>query len=118
MITKMDKELICRQEAENDGQTVNLYFDEMAGVYLAFGWSAYYVTMVVDPKITFSEAVQMPVALLDRDEIKELRFSMKMLSHTPRCDYRFQIRERVGSAGYDRWLHESLKGGRLGVCAL
>ncbi len=43
---------------------------------------------------------------------------MKMLSHTPKCDYRFQIRERVGSAGYDRWLHESLKGGGLGVCAL
>ena len=105
----MDKEIIKKQELENDGQTVNLYYDEMIGLYLAYGWSAYYVTMVVDPKIAFSEVMEMPVALLDWEEIKELRFSMKMLSHTPKCDYRFQMREHVGSAGYDRWLREALK---------
>lgn len=54
----------------------------MTGLYLAYGWSAYYVTMVVYPKIAFSEVMEMLVALLDWGEIKELRFSMKMLSHT------------------------------------
>ena len=41
----MDKEKIAQQEAANDGQTINLYYDEMVGVYLAFGLSAYYATM-------------------------------------------------------------------------
>ena len=45
----MDKELIMQQEAANDGQTIHLYYDEMVGVYLAFGLSAYYTTMVVTP---------------------------------------------------------------------
>lgn len=110
----MDKEIIKKQELENDGQTVNLYYDEMIGLYLAYGWSAYYVTMVVDPKIAYSEVMEMPVALLDWEEIKEMRLSTKLLAHTPKRDYRFQIRERVGDAGYDRWLREALKNQQKG----
>ncbi len=44
----MDKEQIIKSEKENDGQTVYMYFDPMAGVYAAYGQSAYYATMVVN----------------------------------------------------------------------
>ena len=43
----MDIELVKQLETANDGQTIHLFFDETVGVYLAFGLSAYYTTMVV-----------------------------------------------------------------------
>ena len=38
----MDKNEITLSEVGNDGKSVFLYYDAMAGVYLAFGLSAYY----------------------------------------------------------------------------
>ena len=53
----MNKDLILQQESANDGQTVYLFYDDMAGLYLAFGLSAYYVTMVTNPVISYSDAI-------------------------------------------------------------
>ena len=55
----MDKNTITLQEMGNDGQSVFLYYDAMAGVYLAYGLSAYYTTMVMDPYMSYSEEMQM-----------------------------------------------------------
>jgi len=54
----MDKTKIMQLEAANDGQTVYLFYDEMAGLYLAFGLSAYYVTMVTNPFVTHHMSVR------------------------------------------------------------
>lgn len=69
----MDKDKITLQEKTNDGQSVFLYYDAMAGVYLAFGLSAYYTTFVTNSFMSYSEVMQMPVALLKRNNIKSLR---------------------------------------------
>ena len=39
----IDKEIIAKNEAENDGKTIYLYYDDIAGMYMAFGLSAYYI---------------------------------------------------------------------------
>lgn len=103
----MDIDLIKQQEEVNDGQTIHLFYDEMVGVYLAFGFSAYYSTMVVEPFISYSNALEMPVALLDRLQIKFLRQSVTKLEHQPQAYYRFRLRTKVGSAGYERWRKET-----------
>lgn len=110
----MDKRVIKQQEAENDGQSVFLYYDAMAGVYLAFGLSAYYTTMVTEPYISYSEEMQMPVALLRREHILILRQSMKKVEHQPQTYYRFRLRSKVGTAGYERWLKETF-GDSVGI---
>lgn len=103
----MDKNAIKLQEAANDGQSVFLYFDTTAGVYLAFGLSAYYTTMVTEPDISYSEEMQMPVALLNRLQIKFLRQSLTKVEHQPQTYYRFRLRSKVGTAGYERWMKET-----------
>ena len=45
----MDIESVKQIESANDGQTIHLFYDEVVGVYLAFGLSAYYTTMSVSP---------------------------------------------------------------------
>ena len=86
----MDKDKITLQEETNDGQSVFLYYDAMAGVYLAYGLSAYYTTMVTDPYMSYSELMHMPVALLRRNHIKDLRQSLVKLEHTQKQYYHFQ----------------------------
>lgn len=99
----IDKETIIKDETENDGQTIHLYFDDITGLYIAFGKSAYYSTMVTDPFMSYSEAMQMPVALLRREHVLYLRQSLKIKDHSIRSYYRFAMREQVGEAGYQRW---------------
>ena len=102
----MDIELVKQQEKANDGQTIHLYYDGMVGVYLAFGLSAYYTTMVVEPFMSYSDALEMPVALLNRDQVKFLRQSVTKVEHQPQSYYRFRLRTKVGDAGYERWRKE------------
>lgn len=110
----MDKNAIKIQEAANDGQSVFLYYDAMAGVYLAFGLSAYYTTMVTEPYISYSEEMQMPVALLNRLQIKFLRQSLTKVEHQPQTYYRFRLRSKVGTAGYERWMKDTF-GDSVGI---
>lgn len=105
----MDKNAITLQEVGNDGRSVFLYYDAMAGVYLAFGLSAYYTTMVTDPYMSYSEDMQMPVALMRRNHINVLRQSLKKVEHVEKVYYRFQLRQTVGEAGYDRWAQTMLE---------
>ena len=105
----MDKDTITLQEVGNDGPSIFLYYDAMAGVYLAYGLSAYYTTMVTEPYMSYSEEMQMPVALLRRENILYLRQSLKKVEHTQKSFYRFQLRVPVGEAGYSRWAQNILK---------
>lgn len=105
----MDIELIKQQEAANDGQTIHLFYDEVIGLYLAFGLSGYYSTMVISPYMSYSDALKMPVALLNRSDIKNLRQSVTKLEHLPQSYYRFRLRSKIGTAGYARWLKDTFQ---------
>lgn len=105
----MDKEIISKQEETNDGQSVFLYYDAMAGVYLAYGLSAYYTTLVTDPYMSYSEEMKMPVALLRRNHVNDLRQGLTKVEHTIKNFYRFSLRYKLGEEGYDRWSKKILK---------
>lgn len=90
-------------EAANDGETVNLFYDDMAGLYLAFGLSAYYVTMVTSPFMSYSKAMDMPVALLRRSHILSLRQALTKTDHVRKSHYVFRMRQKIGDAGYETW---------------
>ena len=99
----MNKELIAQQEAANDGQSIFLYYDGMAGMYLAFGLSAYYVTMVIEPFLSFSDEMQMPVAVLRKEHVLWLRQGLHKVEHRRKEFYRFAMKDYVGKDGYQRW---------------
>ena len=99
----MDKIKIMQLEAANDGQTVYLFYDDMAGLYLAFGLSAYYVTMVTNPFMSYSDATGMPVALLKRSHILLLRQALTKVDHVQKSYYMFRMRQKIGDAGYETW---------------
>ena len=99
----MDKNQITLQEVGNDGQSIFLYYDDMAGLYLAYGLSAYYTTLVTEPYMSYSDDMQMPVALLRREHILYLRQSLKKVAHSQHSFYQFQTRTQIGEEGYAKW---------------
>lgn len=104
----MDKETIRQLETANDGQSVHLFYDDLAGLYLAFGLSAYYATMVVNAHVSYSDALEMPVVLLRKGHVNSLRQAMTKVEHTQHAYYHFRIRTRVGTEGYDKWMKIAL----------
>ncbi|MDE5570984.1 MAG: hypothetical protein K2I86_02875 [Prevotella sp.] len=105
----MDTDKILIQEGGNDGQSIFLYYDAMAGVYTAYGLSAYYTTLVSEPRVSYSEALQKPVALLWREHVLSLRQSLEKVEHTQKSFYRFRMRVPIGDAGYGRWAEKVLE---------
>ena len=92
------------KEATNDGQSVFLFYDERYGMYTAFGWSAFYSTMVIDPILSYSDELQMPVALIPRDMIRSLRQSLTKVEHEVKKHYVFRLKRKIGNAGYQTWV--------------
>lgn len=103
----IEKDIILEKETGNDGQSVFLFYDERYGMYTAFGWSAYYTTMVVDPILSYSDELQMPVALIPRNMIRSLRQSLTKVEHEVKSYYVFMLKRKVGSAGYQKWVKDN-----------
>ncbi len=100
----MIKDRIQRMESSNDEQTINLFYDETLGQYVAFGLSAYYTTLVTDPYAVYSEEMDMPMVRLEAQDIKAISQKMKLIKHEAKTYYKFQLQNRVGQ----RWYHTSV----------
>ena len=101
--TDMDKNVISLEEHGNDGKSVFLYYDAMAGVYLAYGLSAYYTTMVTDPYMSYSEEMEMPVALMRKTDVWDLRSSTIKIEHNYHNYYRLELKREMDLEDYVRW---------------
>lgn len=102
----MDKDLAIKKELENDGQSIFLFFDDFYDLYVAFGLSAYYATMVVDPYLTYSESLNQAIAFFNKAQIRIMRQSLNKIEHTSGCFYEFRTRIPIGNDGYEKWKNE------------
>lgn len=95
------KDKIALHEAGNDGRTLFLYYDGLAGLYLAFGLSPTTLRWW-EPCLSYSDEQQMPVALLQRDHILLLRQGLEKVEHRTRHSFRFCMRTtgESGTADY------------------
>lgn len=105
----MNRELVLINENIESSQHVHLYFDNEVGFYVAYGMSAYLICRVVDPVCSYSTALQMPVALLNRAQINTCRRSLVKLEHTEHVYYKFQMNFSMPKdKNYENWV-EKLK---------
>lgn len=100
----MKREAILLRESMNDGQTVHLYYDRRIGMYTAYGLSAYYVDHVASPVLSYADDLQLPVALLNKGDVLDLRQSMKVNEHESFNYYRLMAKEFMGTDGYEKWV--------------
>ena len=105
---QIDKDLITMNEVMNDGKTIHLYFNQEVGLYVAYGFSAFFAAHIVDIIASFSEDMQMPVALLKKPEVSELRLSCNKIRHDYHVYYHLELKQELGLDDYARWV-ESVK---------
>lgn len=103
-----NKDLITLNEVQNDGKTIHLYFNTEIGLYVAYGFSAFFAAHIVDIIASFSEDMQMPVALLKKPEVSELRLSCNKIRHDYHKYYHLELKQELGLDDYGRWV-ESVK---------
>lgn len=100
----MKGEDILYRESKNDGQTVHLYYNRQIGMYTAYGLSAFYADHVSSSILSYSDNLQLPVALLNRRDVLGLRQSMTVKEHESFSYYRLMAKEPMGTEGYENWL--------------
>lgn len=103
----MDKDIIISTESANDGKSVYLYFNDEVGFYSAYGLSAFFVSHLVDPVISYSAGLGLPVVLINRCQIMELRRSLSKKEHIEHKFYHFTLKRMIGKTGYDAWVEKS-----------
>lgn len=108
MNMEINKDLIALNEVRNDGKTIHLYFNSEIGLYVAYGYSAFYAAHIVNMMASFSEDLQMPVALMRKPDVSELRLSTLKRQHDYHRYYRLELRQELGRDDYARWT-ESLR---------
>ena len=99
----MDKETITRNEVENDGKTIHLYFNTEVGLYAAYGFSAFFAAHIVNVITAFSEDLMMPVALMRKPDVTELRMSTIKRVHEYHVYYRLELKSSLALDNYARW---------------
>ncbi len=104
----MNLEIITNNEVQNDGRTIHLYFNTEIGLYVAFGFSAFFASHLVDVIASFSEDLQMPVALMRKADVMELRLSTIKHEHEYHVYYRLELKRGIPLDDYSRWA-KSLK---------
>ena len=99
----MNKELITKNEVDNDGKTVHLYFNTEIGLYVAFGFSAFFAAHIVDVITAYSEDMHMPVALMRKSDVTELRLSTVKHQHDYHEYYHLELKQEIPLDDYQRW---------------
>lgn len=100
---QINKDLITDNEVQNDGKTIHLYFDTRVGLYVAYGFSAFFVAHIVDGISAFSEDLQMPVVLLRKPDVAELRLNTVKHLHDYHEYYRLELKQAMLLDDYARW---------------
>lgn len=99
----MDTNTITINEVQNDAKTIHLYYHSLVGLYIAYGFSAYLAAHLVSATNSFSEDMQMPVALLRKDAVSRLKLSVDKLQHDYHSYYKLELRKPIDLEDYGRW---------------
>lgn len=107
-------ENIVKNELFNDGKTIHLYFNGMIGLYVAYGISAFLLCKFAHAKPSYSEDMQMPVAVINAEHYEELKKQLGLSKNISsyRC---LVVDETVNMGEYSDWADRLRMGGRIEV---
>ena len=95
-------ESITRNEVLNDGKTIHLYFNSMIGLYVAYGISAFLLWKHAHAKPSYSEDMQMPVAVINAEHYEALKTQLG-LSKTFKNYRCLKVDTPYNEEEYDEW---------------
>ena len=104
----MNSELITFNEAQNDNFTIHLYFNEEMHSWIAYGYSAYSLRLVIKHKFIdsirgFSTTMQMPYTVVNKDILKRLCVDL-LVNKIEDKYYIVSVLEGFDPNDYVRWV--------------
>ena len=95
-------ENITKNEILNDGKTIHLYFNGMIGLYVAYGISAYLLCKYAKAKPSYSDDMQMPVAVINAEHYETLEEQLG-LEKTFKNYRSLKVETAYDENEYDEW---------------
>ncbi len=105
----MNTELITLNEVKNDGSLIYLYFNEVTGLWMAFGLSAYGLRLFGKSEgfstvRCFSQSLQMPCTVANQGVVGALLLKGTVLSHPTETALSVQMPDTVNMSSYAIWV--------------
>ena len=104
----MNSELITFNETQNNYSTIHLYFNEEMHSWIAYGYSAYSLRLVIKRKFIdsirgFSTTMQMPYTVVNKDILKRLCADIPVKKIEDKY-YIVSVSEEFDPNDYKRWV--------------
>lgn len=109
----MNSELITFNETQNDYSTIHLYFNEEMHSWIAYGYSAYSLRIIIKRKFIdsirgFSTTMQMPYTMVNNDVLKKLCEDIPVTKVEDE-HYVVNTLEEFDPNDYKRWVNKLLE---------
>lgn len=106
----MNSELITYNEVQNNCSTVHLYFNEEMHSWIAYGYSAYSLRLIIKRKFIdsirgFSTTMQMPYTVVNKDVLKKLCEDIPVTKVEDE-HYVVNALEKFDPNDYKRWVNK------------
>lgn len=107
----MNSDLIVRNEQGNNLSTVHLYFNEEMHSWIAYGYSAYALRLLIksrgiDSIRGFSTTKQMPYTVVNKDVLKRLCEGLSVTKGENNEHYIIRTNEEFDPNDYKRWVNK------------
>lgn len=107
----MNTEQITKNEAQNDYSTAHLYFNQADNVWVAYGYSACTLRMLIKARKIdcirgYSTTLQMPYTAISRDALKQLSESLGIFIADDADYVVMQAGEEFDINDYKRWIYK------------
>lgn len=107
----MNTELIIKNEQANNLSTVHLYFNEEMHSWIAYGYSAYALRLLIKAKNIesirgFSTTKQMPYTVVNKDVLKRLCENLSVTKGENDEHYIVRTNEEFDPNDYKRWVNK------------
>lgn len=107
----MNTELIIKNEQANNLSTVHLYFNEEMHSWIAYGYSAYALRLLIKAKNIesirgFSTTKQMPYTVVNKDVLKRLCENLTVTKGENDEHYIVRTNEEFDPNDYKRWVNK------------
>ena len=107
----MNSELITYNEVQNNSSTVHLYFNEEMHSWIAYGYSAYALRLIIKQNFIssirgFSTTMQMPYTVVNKDILNKICNSYKVDKGDEKGHYIISDLEVFDKNDYKRWVNK------------
>lgn len=107
----MNSELIIFNEAQNNYSTIHIYFNEEMHSWIAYGYSAYSLRLIIKMKFIdsirgFSTTMQMPYTVVNKDVLKKLCASYEIIKGKGSDHYIIKTSSAFDPNDYERWINK------------